>query len=367
MYLALPLLAHLLSLSIPVQVSGALVASDTVRTITGQVFPADDGPAGDLRVFVRGVEFTDSTATDSTGRFSISLPADLPDDTVELVTDAADRTRRLYHPALARLRRADLDTEQRIVLVPRRWTISSGSYAGRSVEISPDRALLPVCAGCAGFYPRRDARGGVSGHPFGRTWPEARFPLRVAFDRENSDQRITPADSTAFWNTVAVLEQDVGDDLFRPVRYAETLAVEEDAPSDVVLVWIVPSMRWSGLGTRGYADGNINFAAVWIRGTALLHSTEGRAVLTHELIHALGYGHTCSWRSVMAVSEHCSARKADSATPEDVAYMQLARRVRALQERYGTRWGIGAAHDGERTTLMDFEPTREPSADRLRP
>ena len=52
-------------------------------------------------------------------------------DSLQLIVDAADRGRRAYHPALARIHRRDAQAEHGIVLVPRTWTIPTGRYAGR--------------------------------------------------------------------------------------------------------------------------------------------------------------------------------------------------------------------------------------------
>ena len=340
-------------------------APDTVLTLSGRVIAADGGAPAGVRVLVRSAASETFAETDSVGRFSLPLPTDAQDDTVEVVVDAAGPDPRRYHPALLRLGRAATAQEQRIVLVPRRWTIPAGRFAGTVVEISPSRASTPACGGCSSFYPTTTASEGVLEHPLLTGWAEASFPLRLAFDRENSEQRITEADSAAFWRIARDVEADFGDVLFRPARYVETLP-GEDGPNDVVLIWVVPSLRYAGMGTRGYRAGDVHFAAVWLQSTALLRGVHGPALLAHELIHTLGFGHTCSWRSVMAAATLCPAQRSESPTPEDVAYAQVARRVRSLQREHGARWGIGAARAGERATLLDPGPTRA-SPPRVRP
>lgn len=320
--------------------------------ITGEVIAAGGGSVAGLRLFVRGSSFADSVEIAPSGRFTLPLPGTLQTDSVELLVDAADRASRVYHPSLVRLGWEDLAREQRFVLIPRRWRISSGSHAGTAVEISPHRAFTPACRGCSGFYPRETALPAPSSQSVIEGWPEEVFPIRIAFDREYSVGAITEPDSVAFWRVAEKMEEDLGSRLFRPARHLETLPHEGVAPPDVVLVWIMPNIRLAGLSTRGGFDGDILFAAVRLQRAALITSPQGPTLITHELMHVLGFGHTCSWRSVLAEHSHCALQRSLTLTPEDVAYAQLVRQVRALQREHGARWGIGAALAGERKLLL---------------
>ncbi|CAN5891198.1 hypothetical protein BH23GEM7_BH23GEM7_31990 [soil metagenome] len=333
--------------------SGMRAAERPVRLeITGEVIAADGGSVAGLRLFVRGTAFEDSVEIAPSGRFTLPLPRALPSDSFDLVVDAADRASRAYHPSLVRLGREDLAGEQRFVLVPRRWRIPSGSHAGTAVEISPQRAFTPACRGCSGFYPGETALPAPLSPSLIEGWPEGVFPLRVAFDRENSVGAITERDSVAFWRVAEKMEVDFGSRLFRPARYVETLPHEGVAPPDVVLVWIMPAIRLAGLSTRGGYDGDLLFAGVRLQRAGLITSPQGPTLITHEMMHVLGFGHTCSWRSVLAETAHCAAQRSPTLTPEDVAYAQLVRRVRLLQREHGARWGIGAALAGERKVLL---------------
>jgi hypothetical protein len=157
------------------------------------------------------------------------------------------------------------------------------------------------------------------------------------------------------------MHRDLGSPVFRPVRYEETLAGEgEGEPEDVILVWVDPTLPYSGLGTAVSEGGKIVHGSVRLRRAGLASSSGSPELLTHELVHALGFGHTCSWRSVVADPMRCRSMRAPSLTPEDVAYMQLLRHVRELQQTHRARWGIETALAGERVLALGLprEPQR---------
>ncbi|CAN5860361.1 hypothetical protein BH20GEM3_BH20GEM3_09880 [soil metagenome] len=329
--------------------------------IAGQVFSADGAPVHGLRFFLRAASFADSVDVDPAGRFSLALPEQLPDQVIELSLDAIDRATRRFHPALVWLRREELAGEQRFILVPREWTISQGSFAGTTVTTSLQRAFTPPCTGCSAFYERAGTRATFLARTPIQSWPEARFPLRVAFDREDVAEVFTARDSVEFWRVAESIHRDVGSELFRPVRYEETLAGEgEGEPEDVILVWVDPSLPYSGLGTAVSEGGKIVHGSVRLRRAGLTSSTGAPELLTHELVHALGFGHTCAWRSVVADPTRCRSLRSPSLTPEDVAYMQLLRRVRELQQTHRARWGIETALAGERVLTLRLPLERQP-------
>ena len=332
----------------------------TVAAISGKLIPADGASPAGLRVFLRSESLSDSVEVDSAGGFTLPLPVQIPDETFELLVDAADRSMRRHLPALVRMRREELAGEHRFVLVPRQWTIPAGTYAGQTVEISLVQAFAPSCSDCSGFY-LRGGNSRATGRPnLTQGWAESAFPLRVAFDRERSGDRITARDSAAFWSTVGTLEERLGSDLFRPVPYDETIPGEDEPePEDVVLIWIDPGLRFSGLGIAVSEGSKIIYGAVRIRRAALITDAQGSELVGHEMMHALGVGHTCSWRSLVADPHTCFFLRSSSATPADVAYWQLARRVRDLQQVQDARWGIEAALAGEQSMILGH-PSGEP-------
>lgn len=316
--------------------------------VHGRLIPADGAAAVGLRVHLRAAAWADSADADTLGRFALPLPAALlPGDTVEVRADAADPSARRYHPAVLRIAPDSVAAEQRVVLVPREWTVAGGRHAGRRVDVSPARAFERACVGCSAFY----GRLADAAHPGGpqplRSWREERFPLRVSFDRDNSGNAITARDSAAFWRIADALDADVGEEVFRPAPYAATLPRDGGGPDDVVLVWIEPNLRSSGMGTTTGSSAEITFGAVWLQRSSQIGAYTGPQLVTHELVHTLGFGHTCAWRSVMADASRCAALAAPAVTETDVAYMQIFRRVADLQRRHRAPWGLEAALAGE--------------------
>jgi catechol 2,3-dioxygenase-like lactoylglutathione lyase family enzyme len=326
--------------------------------VTGRVISADGGNVAGVWVFVRGAAHADSVQVDASGSFALEVPSGVGDDTLEISTDAADPAARRYHPALVRLPRREVAGEHVFVLVPREWTIPTGTYAGTRVEISLERAFRPVCRGCTSFYRRGRDPWGKAPRDLVRTWPESMFPLRVAFDREEPGGVITPRDSVDFWRAVEGMEIVFGTDLFRPASYRETLSTEEGSPDDVVLVQVDPTIRASGIGIASAYGNEIVYGEVRVRWASLIGAGDGEHLVAHELMHSLGLGHTCSWPSVLADSR-CAGRRSPVPTPQDVAYAQLVRRVRQLQRVHGARWGLWAARSGERAYVLGLLPEEE--------
>jgi hypothetical protein len=313
------------------------------QEVRGRVWSADGAPVAGLRVTLAGAARADTAATDSAGVFTLPRPAG---DSLRLTVDAADTAARVFHRAVVPLRRAELGAELRLVLVPRVWTVEGGRHAGSRVSVSAGRAFAPPCSACddGGFF--RQAYGGAPHRV--PAWPGASFPLRVAFDHGYSVGAITARDSAAFWREVAELESDAGMDIFRPVPSSEA-EPEGNGPTDVVLVWVEAEMRSLGFGSVIYdARGEISLGSVRLRGSESFTRHDTPGLIAHELLHTLGLGHTCAWRSLMADANRCPDRRAPSLTAEDAAYLQLHLRLAALQRRVGARWALDAAARGER-------------------
>jgi hypothetical protein len=272
----------------------------------------------------------------------------------QLVVDAVDPSRRRYIPALANLDSLALAEGLGIVLVPLEWEIPGGTFGGRIVGISVDDAYTPACPGCPSFY-RQGVPSALRGGAVNpESWRSSAFPIPVAFDREHSRSPITARDSVDFWDTVREMELAFGEPLFRPATHEETIPRDGEDLGEVILVTIEPTLPAMGYGSSVSAEGTIFYGAVRLRRTALLRSPEGRRIVVHELMHALGLGHTCLWRSVMAQVPVCTRASSPTLTAQDVAYTQVLARVRHLQRTHGARAGIEAALAGERMFLKGY-------------
>lgn len=328
-----------------IALGAAMLAAGEARaqSIQGRLWSADGRSTAGLRVTASAGTWADSAAVDSAGRFSVPRPASLAGDSVRLVVDGPER---VFHPSVAAVPRAGWDEEARIILVPRRWAIATGTHAGDTVAVSMVRAFDPACPECAsGFYRRAAPRSGARAGTV-PAWRPGSFPLRVAFDHDYTTEPITRRDSAAFWRDVEELERDLGMHLFRPARFADTAPMGE-GPDDVVLVWVESGMRAAGLGSVTYTGSNIDYGAVRIHAARSFTDPAAPGLVAHEMVHTLGVGHTCTWYSVMADVTRCPARRASSPTAEDVAYLQLHLAMGSLQRAHRARWGFDAALRGE--------------------
>jgi len=303
------------------------------RVVWGRLFSPGDAPLPAMRVFVRTPTGTDSTDVLPSGHFAALLPAAAGDD-AELLVDAADPSARRYHPSLLRVAAGGAAEERRIVLVPRWWTIPTGSYAGETVDIRVGAALASVGDGTRFWRLSRSPRPGA---PAVVAWPAGRLPVPVAFRPSAAGEPVRAADSAAFWGIVRELERDFGRALFRPA------SPYRDGPEDVGIgVAVDPSLHSQGLTFVTWnAEGDVYDGDVAFRSVALLHDPR---VVAHEMLHALGLGHTNAWASVMSNAMGRVGR----ATPGDVAYGQLLFAVRRAQQVYDAPHAIGEAADGER-------------------
>jgi len=127
------------------------------------------------------------------------------------------------------------------------------------------------------------------------------------------------------------MEADFGVDLFKPaqvedsVYYDHTIVVTVRPISSDGLTFIT----WDGSGS--VFDGDVRFRSA----TAL---SDARLV-THEMLHVLGFGHTTEWRS--ALNRHSST---DRLSLEDVAYAQMTYRVRDEQRARDATIGLAEAY-----------------------
>jgi hypothetical protein len=323
-------------------------AAAPLPVVQGRLFSPGDSALAPMRVFVRTRAGTDSVDALPSGHFTLLLSAPAADG-AELLVDAVDPADRRYYPSFVRVASARELQDVRIVLVPRRWTIAAGSYAGQTVDVDV-RAALTQTGDDTRFW--RLSRLPLRPAPVTVGWPAERLPVPVALQRTRG--RITAADSAAFWQIVRELEGDFGMPLFRPVPGGAE--GDEDDPGAVgIVVRVDPTIHSAGLTfvTWG-AEGDIYDGDVSVRSPALLHD---QRVVTHEMLHALGLGHTPSWASVMSNA----SLRLPRATALDVAHGQVMHQVRWAQRATEAPYGIGEAADGVRAAAA-WRPARVATA-----
>ena len=293
--------------------------SSAGRVISGRLVAAGAvGPMTHVRVTVRtnhnGVGRTFSGVADAGGTFRFN--AELPEgksDSVDLIVTTDDAPSP-FAPIYKRIAANDSTAYRRPLLIARSVAINSGTYAGSTVAVSLEDGFAPICANatspsCLAYF------GLWTDVPV--LWPEDALPIPMAFFRRPGAPDITASDSAAFWANVASLEAEFGRDLFRPV--------------DVSALGVVTT---AGLPERGNAvsidpAATPALAGAWVRdGRLVLARTRAsnvqwlrqRYVMNHELLHVLGFGHTCAWESLM-----CGVSPGrHSATQGDVAAFMLA-------------------------------------------
>lgn len=296
------------------------IARATVRAvISGRVVTIDSTPPPGVRVEVRGAGRRDSIPVRDdrfTARFEVPLG--------EAVTIHLSPEDTSYHEAVVRV--DDERGLERLViaLVPKSFRIDAGPHQGQEVAIDAANAMARV--GGAPFWRLVPYSGTGPRKLLG--WRESVLPLYIAFAREQSSETITAADSIAFWETARRMERDVGRSLF----------MAADASSDTARLGFIrvvvrsqsaeghTFVAWSQSGDA--SEGTLTF-----RRAAVLRDPH---VVTHELVHLLGFGHSGSWPTVAQPSGGTQS----GLTPHDVAYIQLAMKLRRLQEATGARSGV---------------------------
>ena len=151
-------------------------------------------------------------------------------------------------------------------------------------------------------------------------WDASSFPIGIVL-RHDLSPGLSARDSVAFWEAARDVEDAIGITLFRPTT--DTTEHDRVFPIDVLL-------------DRRIAASGVTYVS-WDRGGRLFEGTmrfrtsreiELGSVVAHELLHALGFGHTTAWSSAM----HARDSGGRGMTVEDVAFAQLLMRLHELQQ-----------------------------------
>lgn len=309
-------------------VGETVVPLRVLPAVRGRVVAADGG-ALRARLVVRSRDGADTVTTDAAGTFAFR-PSQGLRGPLSVTVAALDRADDYAAARLDGAAPADVG-DLAVVLLPARWTVRGGRYDGETVPIAP--AVVQTEARGSHFWRVAGTVGeGAVAHP-AVGWPVDHLPVRLAFDR---DARVSAADSATFWRIARQLEQDWGVRLFTPA----TLAPDDSLGLGLVVVTVDPRIRAEGLTTTGWGgSGDVTESMIALHTRALLGDP---AVVTHELLHALGIGHAGSgWSSVMHPQTDVGAD--GRASREDVAYGQLLYAVRARTQAATGRVPVGIA------------------------
>lgn len=292
------------------------------RVISGRIVPAGDvGPMTGIRITLRSHEGGEtrefSGLADASGAFRFDADFSVTKSEMLDFIVASDAGPQRFTPVYKRIAADDSNSYLRPLVIARTVVIPSGNYAGMAVQVSLDDAFTPICpniasAACVAFF------GFWSDVPL--LWPEEDLPIELAIFRREGAPVITAQDSVVFWANVALLEAEFGRDLFRPVDVKDLgFVTTSGTPVRGITVAIDPAAS-PAFGGATPLNGRL------VLGIARANNIEWfrlRYVMNHELVHALGFGHTCSWTSLM-----CGASAGrPSATSGDVAAFVLAYQI----------------------------------------
>ncbi|HUG00909.1 MAG TPA: hypothetical protein VML95_03550 [Longimicrobiales bacterium] len=324
-------------------------AAQAFHMVRGFVTTADRRPARGLLARVKTSAGEQASQVNADGSFLVIAPAG--EGRVEVVIDALDPAKRWYFPAWVSIRESQLRREQGFVLVPRAWQIPSGKYAEDWVEVDLDKAFewVSPTIGHAFYMWQIDGSIDATNRDRPRSWGLESLPISVAFNHDSSQARIEGVDSAGFWKVMGVLEDAFGLDMFRPARYED--ASEDGAPREgSMLVWVFEEMEGNiiGIGSPDIDESRVLRSTIRIRRRRWLRD---QYLVGHEVMHALGFGHTCAWPTTVPGPPCRGTIALDVPSLFDVAHVQLSLNVNALQRRTGARNGIVAAWNGQKRVM----------------
>ena len=299
----------------------------------GRILTADGEPPAGLRVVVDwshgsfATLASDTLDLDRTGRFAIPARGCNSDSVAVSIVAAAGAR---YYPTRVSIARSRLADELKILVLPREWTIRRGRFAGTTVKVAPSDALRRT-AGQASF--------GRITHQHVVAWDASSLPVGVVL-RHDLSPGLSARDSIAFWEAARDLEDAIGTALFRPTT--DTTEHDRAFPIDVLLD---PRITASGVTYVSWDRGGRLF-----EGTVRFRTSreiELPSVVAHELLHALGFGHTSAWPSAMQARDS----GVRGMTVEDVAFAQLLMRLHELQEDPLVVGGIEGAKGTDRQLI----------------
>ena len=272
--------------------------------LVGQVVLGSGAPTiPALRVLARASDAPShnvSVPIDGSGAFDFWAPIESWHTTsVDLIVDAPPGVRRSFHPTMAQATPTTaIDAVARPLVVPESVTFTSATFGTKTLPFSARAAFTAVCtdttnANCNSFFPA----SWLSSTP--QLWPETQLPVPVAFNRLASAGTITDADSVAVWATIGQMHDALGRKLFQPATLASLATPNDEGYTEGAVLISIDNALSPGAGYTNWrydGAGSVFEAKTRVGSEGALSL---RGLMTHELLHALGFHHTCAWPSVM--------------------------------------------------------------------
>lgn len=330
------------NLSVEVLFKDGRVVTDAVNikvlpVFNGKIYPVDGGNVSGT-VYVRANGITESVEIGMDGTFS--LPTTLiGKNSVEIYLQPDNN----YYPSYvsepgSKVIEMSEGDGVKFAGIPYIWNITTGLHAGESIEISIEDAF------------DRAGRENISWEAFyWLFWGqlasalEKDLPLRVFFDRANSNREITPEDSITFWVTMDSLHLYLGMGEF----FVPAAASDVDNINRFVALRVDSTQGPTGGPRFAEGDNNITGGQVNIGRVEAFDTANNPRIVWHEFIHVMGLGHTCLWPTVMYRSGCPPGSPLSTLHPSrwDVAYIQLLYATRQIQYDESIPYGIEESYE----------------------
>jgi hypothetical protein len=229
-----------------------------------------------------------------------------------------------------------------VVMLPSQITIPSCSvYGGQVVALDLEQAFASA-PGQSSYFDRINTVPSV-GKVVVASWNQASILVALS-DTGGPAKHFSPDDIAEVTAALSSLTSHFCQEFhLAPVSVARTIGVVVHKDPNFVALgahsMAVPPSRGD------YASANVVIRTIGGIDPAVRDSS--RRTILHEFVHVLGFGHTCSWSSVMTTGTVCKeARYSLVPSPEDVAYYFAMRYAREAERALQTLFSVGPAYVG---------------------
>ena len=238
-----------------------------------------------------------------------------------------------YFSSLAQICSQEYETSQTFVRHPTRFKLERGEHSGFESEVDLQKAFALSGDGVFSFYYKSLLSTGF--WKFSTSTIPDGVILPVAIDWQASNQPF----SADVENRLAA-GIDTNTLSFGKKRFSFSPISSVNGQHGVRITIDTAHKAIAGAGFATDLSGNIIGGLMVFRDTSLVLSW----VIQHELGHVMGFGHTCSWSTMMQAM--CGYPPINRATPEDVLSIEYFYASREAQIRAGARHSLPAAWNG---------------------
>lgn len=242
-------------------------------------------------------------------------------------------------PAIVRTSTANATTN--LVLLPASITIPTCSvYRGQAVPLDLIAGFKPASEGQTGFLDRVSTMAN-SRLVVVANWNLASIPVAMS-DTGGVAKQFSAQDSTELISTLAQFSSYM--------CQAFHMASVADARREGIVVVKDPAFAALGAhsmavpSTRGdYVRGEVVLRRLFVNDVVARDSV--RRTVMHEFLHVLGFGHSCSWPTVMTTGTICPAGTYTfTPSPQDVAHYFAMRYARQGERALSSLESLGPAY-----------------------